>query len=330
MNVDSGSVSTQLGAALTAASLFFTTPALAQKYPEKPVRLIVPVAAGGSLNTYTRMIAQKLTDSLGQPVIVDNRPGANGIIGADTVAKATPDGYTLLMGATPTMAINVTLYAGKLPYDPLKDFEPITLVVKAPSAIAVHSGVPAKTLNELIAYAKTLPGKLNYATSGTGSGNHLMGEMLKSAAGIDIVHVPYAGGGPGLVALLAHEVEMMVTPPPTLIPMAKAGRIRLLAVSSAKRSPAIPEVPTIAESGYPGFEATIWYCMVAPRGTPKPVINKLHAAITAVMNSSEFRERLAADAAIAESSTPEELIAFLRAEIPKFAKVIKAAGVKAN
>ena len=222
---------------------FAAVPAVAaDAYPSKPIRIVVAYTPAGTTDILARAIGQKLTEAWGQSVIVDNRPGANGIIGADTVAKATPDGYTLLMGATPTMAINVTLYAGKLPYDPLKDFEPITLVVKAPSAIAVHSGVPAKTLNELIAYAKTLPGKLNYATSGTGSGNHLMGEMLKSAAGIDIVHVPYAGGGPGLVALLAHEVEMMVTPPPTLIPMAKAGRIRLLAVSSAKRSPAIPEV----------------------------------------------------------------------------------------
>ena len=302
--------------------------AQAQKYPERPVRLVVPVAPGGSLNQYTRLIALKLTESLGQTVIVDNRPGANGIIGADIVAKAAPDGYTLLMGASPTLGINPTLYAGKVPYDPIRDFTPITMVAKGPSALAAHPSLPAKTLKELIAYAKANPGKLNYATSGTGSGNHLMGEMLKTAAGIDLVHVPYNGGGPGLVALLAREVELMITPPPILIPQAKAGRVRLLAVSSARRSPAMPDVPTVAESGFPGFESTIWYCVVGPRGLPQPVVSRLHAALTAIIGGAEFRERLAADAVDAETSSPEALMAFIRSEIPKFASVIRRAGIR--
>lgn len=312
------------------ATLAFPAYSLAQTFPEKPIRLVVPVAPGGSLNQYTRFIALKLTDLLGQTVIVDNRPGANGIIGADIVAKAAPDGYTLLMGATPTLAINVTLHAGKMPYNPERDFAPITMVAKAPSVLAAHPSLPARNLKELIAFAKANPGKLNYASSGTGSGNHLMGEMLKTVAGIDIVHIPYAGGGPGLVALLAREVELMVTPPPILIPMAKAGRVRLIAVSSAKRSPAMPEVPTIAESGYPGFESTVWYCVVAPRGTPKAIVTRLHGALTTVLASPEFRERLLADGATAETSTPEELMAWIRSEIPKFAKVIKASGAKAD
>lgn len=312
-------------------SLLLAGPGYAQQlYPSKPIRLVVPVPPGGSLNLYTRYIAQKLSEALGQQVIVDNRPGANGMIGADIVAKASPEGYTLLMGATPTLAISPTLYAGKIPYNALTDFTPITLVAKAPSALASHPAVPAKTIKELIALAKASPGKLNYATSGAGSGNHLMGEMLKAAAGIDIVHVPYAGGGPGLIALLAREVDLMITPPPTLIPQAKAGKIRLLAVSSLKRSPAMPDIPTIAESGYPGFEATIWYCVVAPRGTPDPVVKRLHGALTAIVNGADFRDRLAADAATAESSTPEELSAWIKSEIAKFAHVIKVSGAKAN
>ena len=314
-----------------AAALFaLAQNAVSQNFPEKPLRLVVPVAPGGSLNQYTRVIAQKLTDSMGQTVLVDNRPGANGIIGADTVAKSTPDGYTLLMGATPTLAINVTLYASKLPYNPLRDFAPITMVAKAPSVLAAHPAVPAKNLKELIAFAHANPGKLSFASSGTGSGNHLMGEMLKAAAGIDIVHVPYNGGGPGLIALLAREVELMVTPPPILLPMAKAGRVRLIAVSSLKRSAAMPEVPTIAESGFPGFESTVWYCVVAPRGTPEAVIAKLHSALTTVLTSAEFRDRLAADAATAETSTPADLMAFVRSEIPKFAQVINRAGIKVD
>jgi tripartite-type tricarboxylate transporter receptor subunit TctC len=304
------------------------TNALAQQnYPERPIRLVVPVPPGGSLNLYTRYIAQKLSELLAQQVVVDNRAGANGIIGADLVAKAAPDGYTLLMGASPTLGVNPTLYAGKVPYDPLRDFTPITMVAKGPSALASNPGVPVKSLKELIAYAKANPGKLNYGTSGTGSGNHLMGEMLKAAAGIDIVHVPYSGGGPALVALLAREIDLMITPPPTFIPHYRAGRLRILAVSSAKRSPAIPDVPAIAEL-FPGFESTIWYCVVGPRGLPQPIVKKLHAALTTVLTSAEFRERLAADAVVAESSTPEELTAFIKSEIPKFAKVIRQAGIR--
>jgi tripartite-type tricarboxylate transporter receptor subunit TctC len=202
------------------------------------------------------------------------------------------------------------------------------MAAKAPSVLAVHPSVPVKNLKELIALAKANPGKLNYASSGTGSGNHLMGEMLKAEAGIDLVHVAYSGGGPGLVALLAREVEILVTPPPILIPMAKAGRVRLIAVSSAKRSPAMPDVPTIAEAGFPGFEATVWYCVVGPRGTPKAIVNQLHAALSTILTSTEYRERLLADGATAETSTPEELMIWVRSEIPKWAKVIKKSGAK--
>jgi tripartite-type tricarboxylate transporter receptor subunit TctC len=315
---------------VTVAAVLSIAPAHAQPWPDKPVRLVVPVPPGGSLDQYTRFIAARMTEVIGQTVLVDNRPGANGIVGANLVAKAAPDGYTLLMGATPTLAINATMYAGKLPYNPETDFAPITMAAKAPSALAVHANVPVTTLKEFIALAKASPGKLNYATSGVGSGNHLMAEMFKSAAGIDIVHVPYSGGGPGLAALLARDVDAMVTPPPTLIPMAKLGRIKLLAVSSLKRSPAIPDVPTIAESGYPGFEAAIWYCIVAPRGTPRPIINRLHGALSGVLTSAAYRERLAADAATAEVSTPEEAAAFVRSEIAKWAKVIRSTGIKAE
>ena len=305
--------------------------ALAQEnYPERPIRLVVPVPPGGSLNLYTRIIARQLTELLGQTVVVDNRPGANGIIGAELVAKAAPDGYTLLMGASPTLGVNPTLYAGKISYDPIRDFTPITMVAKGSPALASNPAVPVKSIKELIAYAKANPGKLTYGTSGTGSGNHLMGEMLKAAAGIDIVHVPYKGGGPALVALFANEINLMITPPPTFIPHAKAGRVRLLAVSSAERSPAIPDVPTIAEAGYPGFEASFWYCVVGPRRMPQPVVRKLHAALTTVLESPEFRERAVADAVTVRSSTPEELTAFVKVEMEKFAKVIRQANIKAE
>ncbi len=221
--------------AMIAAALALPACGVAQTYPERAIRLVVPIAPSGSLDRYTRLIAQKLTEALGHTVLVENRAGANGIIGADIVAKSAPDGYTLLAGASPTMAINVTLYAGKMPYHPEKHFTPITLTAKLPSLMAVHPSVPVKTLKEFIALAKTRPGKLNYGSSGIGSGNHLVGELLKTEAGINMVHVPYAGGGPALVAVVSGQIEVLITPPPTLMPMVKAGRVRAIAVSSAKR-----------------------------------------------------------------------------------------------
>jgi len=304
-------------------------PALAQsKYPEKPIRFVVPVSPGGSADSFARFIAQKLTMALAQTVAVDNRPGANGIIGSDLVAKAPPDGYTLLLGATPTMAINVTLYAGKMTYNPERDFTPIALIAKITPVVAVHPSVPAKTLAQLLQLARKQPGKLSFGSSGVGSGNHLVGEMLKNEAQVSMVHVPYGGGAPALVALLSGQIEVLITPPPTLLPMIKAGRVRPLAVSSAKRNPALPDVPTIAESGFPGFEATSWYVIAAPTGTPQAVIARLHSALGTILVSQEYRERLANEGATAEISTPEEAAAFVRAEIPKWAKVVRSLGTK--
>ncbi len=275
------------GIAISTAALALPAGAAAQAYPERAIRLVVPIAPSGSLDRYSRLIAQKLTEALGQPVVVENRAGANGIIGSDMVAKAAPDGYTLLAGASPTMAINVTLYAGKMPYHPEKHFTPITMTAKLPSLMAVHPSVPAKTLTELIALAKARPGTLNYGSSGVGSGNHLVGELLKTAAGINMVHVPYAGGGPALIAVVSGQIEVLITPPPTLMSMVKAGRARAIAVSSAQRLKAMPDVPTIAESGFPGFEATLWYCIGAPAGVPKSVVARLHEALGPILQGAD-------------------------------------------
>jgi len=306
----------------------FPGPSSAQKYPEKPIRFVVPVAPGGSADQLARMIGVRLGELLGQTVTVDNRPGANGIIGADIVARAAPDGYTILFGALPTLAINPTLYAGKVPYNAEKDFAAIAMIARIVPVLAIHPSVPAKNLKAFIALAKAQPGKLNFGSSGMGSGNHLVGELLKTVAGIDIVHIPYGGGAPALVALLSGQIEAMITPPPTLMPMIKSGRVRAIAVSSAKRLAALPDVPTIAESGFPGFDATSWYCIAAPAATPKPVIDRLHGALMTVLNSPEYRQRLELEGMTADVSTPEAAAAFVRSEVPRWARVIKAAGVK--
>jgi tripartite-type tricarboxylate transporter receptor subunit TctC len=313
-----------LATCLAATSLQAAEP----KYPEKAIRIVVPVAAGGSADAFTRLIAQKMTAVLSQGVTVDNRPGANGMIGTDIVAKSPPDGYTLLLGATPTLAINATLYAGRIPYNPERDFIPIALVARITPVLAVHPSLPARNLKEFIALAKSNPGKLNYGSSGVGSGNHLVGEMLKTEAGINMVHVPFGGGAPALVAVLSGQIEIIVTPAPTLMPMIKVGRIRPLAVSGSKRLSSLPDVPTISESGFTGFEAESWYCIAAPAGTSKAVIARLHSALMTVVTSPEYRERLVAEGATADSSTPEEAAVFVRNEIPKWARVVKAAGVK--
>ena len=298
----------------------------AQKYPEKSIRFIAPYAPGGSTDMLTRTLAAKLTEALGQSVVADNRPGAGGNIGTDIVAKSAPDGYTILLAPVSPMAINVTLYGNKLPFNPEKDFAPITLVAKVPLVIVVNLGVPAKTLQEFIALVKSRPGKMTYGSSGNGSSNHLTGAMLMSAARLDMVHVPYKGGGPGMVALLGGEIDMMVAQIPSSKQLHVSGKVRALAVSGAKRSAAMPDIPTMIESGLAGFEATSWYCVVAPAGTPKAIIDRLNTEIVKALNTPEMRQRLADDGAEVEPSTPAELARFVHAEIAKWAKAVKDSG----
>lgn len=302
--------------------------AAAQAYPEKPIRFIVPYAAGGTTDLLSRAIAQKLSEALGQGVVPDNRPGAGGNVGAEIAAKSPPDGYTMLMAPVSPMAINVTLYGSKMAFNPEKDFAPVTLVAKVPLVVVVNPSVPAKTLMELIALAKSKPGRLNYGSAGNGSSNHLVGEMLKTAAGIDMVHIPYRGGGPGMMALVAGQIDVLIGQVPTVTPMVNAGRLRALAVSGAQRSPALPEVPTMAEAGLSGFDATAWYSIVVPAGTPKPIIARLNAELVKILKSPDIRARLISEGADVETSTPEELAAFVRSEIPKWAKAIKDSGTK--
>ncbi len=302
--------------------------AFAQRYPEKTIRFIAPYAPGGSTDLLTRSLAQKLTEYLGQTVVADNRPGAGGNVGAEIAAKAAPDGYTILLAPVSPMAINVTLYGKKLPFNPEKDFAPITLVAKVPLVIVVNLAVPAKTLQEFITLAKSRPGKMTYGSSGNGSSNHMTGAMLMSAAQLDMVHVPYKGGGPGMIALLGGEIDMMVAQIPSSRQLHMSGKVRALALSGAKRSAALPDVPTMIESGLPGFEATSWYCVVAPAGTPKAIIDRLNAEIVKALNTPEMRQRLADDGAEVESSTPAELARFVHAEIAKWAKAVKDSGAR--
>ena len=302
--------------------------AFAQRYPEKTIRFIAPYAPGGSTDLLTRSLAQKLTEYLGQTVVADNRPGAGGNVGAEIAAKAAPDGYTILLAPVSPMAINVTLYGKKLPFNPEKDFAPITLVAKVPLVVVVNLAVPAKTLQEFITLAKSRPGKMTYGSSGNGSSNHMTGAMLMSAAQLDMVHVPYKGGGPGMIALLGGEIDMMVAQIPSSRQLHMSGKVRALALSGAKRSAALPDVPTMIESGLPGVEATSWYCVVAPAGTPKAIIDRLNAEIVKALNTPEMRQRLADDGAEVESSTPAELARFVHTEIAKWAKAVKDSGAR--
>ena len=318
----------RLTVGMMAAIALIAQPAIAQRYPEKSIRFIAPYAPGGATDLLTRTLAQKLTESLGQTVVADNRPGAGGNLGADIAAKSAPDGYTILLAPVSPMAINVTLYGKKLPFNPEKDFAPITLVAKVPLVIVVHPGVPAKTLQEFIALVKSRPGKMTYGSSGNGSSNHLTGAMLMSAAQLDMVHVPYKGGGPGMVALLGGEIDMMVAQIPSSRQLHLSGKVRALAISGARRSAALPDVPTMIEAGVPGFEATSWYCVVAPAGTPKLIIDKLNTEIVKALNTPEMRQRLADDGAEVESSTPAELARFVHSEIAKWAKAVKDSGAR--
>ena len=301
----------------------------AQNYPARPLRLIVPTAPGGGTDFTGRLVAAKLSETMGQQVVVENRGGGGGRVGADNAAKATADGYTLLLGSIATHAVNPALYK-KLPYDHLKDFASVSLIGTVPNALVVHPSLPVKSMQEFITYAKANPGKINYGSSGVGSPPHLSMELLRSMTGINLVHVPYKGAGPALADLLGGQVQAMCTSLAGLINFVKSGRVRALGVTTAKRNPQLPDVPTIVESGVPGYEVTIWYAVFAPVATPKAIVDKLNAEMVKALNSSEMKERMALQGMDPAPSTPAELTAFVKVETAKWAKAAKDSGATAE
>ena len=322
-------VSYRIGIVTGACLLAVGAPAWAQSaYPTKPIRLIVAFPPGGSTDIIGRLVGQQLSQRLGQQVIIDNRGGAGGTIGTEIAARSSPDGYTLTMGTTSTHVIAPAAYA-KLKYDPIKDFAPITLVASTPYLLVINPSVKASSLKDFVALAKSQPGKLNYASAGTGSTTHLAMEMLKSAAGLDIVHVPYNGNGPAGAAVLGGQVQALFGSMPAVLPQAKAGKVRPIAVGTAKRSPALPDVPTVAESGYPGFEVSLWLGFFAPRGTPAPILTRLHSELVKIAQSPEMKEQFERNGAEPASNAQSiELERLVRTEIDKYSKVIKAANIK--
>ena len=312
-------------AVVLGAGLLGGTSALAQAYPTKPVTIIVPFAAGGTTDILARIIGQALTAELGQSVVVDNRAGAGGNIGGQAAAKATPDGHTLFMGTVGTHAINASLYK-KMPFDPVKDFAPLTRVANVPNLLVANPAQPYKSVKDLIAYAKANPGKVNFGSSGNGSSIHLSGELFKSLAKVDMQHVPYKGSAPAVTDLLGNQIDIMFDNMPSAIQHVRSGSLVPLAVTTAKRSPELPNVPTIAEAGVPGYEATSWFGMFAPAGTPAPVLAKLNAAIVKVLAQPDVKKKINEQGAEVYSETPEQFAAFIQAESVKWGKVVKESG----
>jgi len=302
-------------------------PTWAQSWPTKPIRVMVPFPPGGSTDIVARIVAQKLEKPLGQALVIENRGGAGGTIGAAVGAKAAPDGYFLTFGSTSTHAVAPSVYQ-KLEYDPVKDFAPISLIAVTPYLLVVNPSVKANTLKELVALMKSQPGKMNFASAGVGSTTHLAMEMLKGATGTFALHIPYNGNGPAGTAVIAGQVEILFGSLPAVLPHAKSGRVRALAVGTPKRSPSLPDVPTVAESGYRGFDASLWLAIMAPAGTPQPVIERLHKEVVAAVSDKATAESLDKNGAEPITSTPAELAAMIRDGVPKYAAIVKAAGVK--
>ena len=300
-----------------------------QDYPSRPIRFLMPHPTGAGMDFVSRTIAQKLTERWGQQVIVDSRPGAGGIIGLQMAANAPPDGYTLVPTSIGPLAVNPSLY-GKLPYDTLRDFDPVTTLISALNVLVVNPAVPAKSVKELIAVAKSRPGQFRYASSAFGNTDHLAGEMLKSMAGIELVHVPYKGGGPAAIAVTSGEVEMIFAVYQNVTSLVKAGKIRMLAVAGPKRWPTLPDLPTVSEAGVPGFAVDNWYGLVAPAKTPKAIVAKINAEILRILNMQDVRDSLDANGMIPLPSTPEQFGAFLKSEIAKWAKVVKESGARVD
>lgn len=305
-----------------------TAAASAQNFPAKPIRIVVPLAAGGPGDVLTRAVAQKLTDNLGQQVVIDNRPGANTNIGNESVAKSAPDGYTLLSTAS-TLTINPALYAN-LPYDAVKSFTPVSLIAWTPLVLVVHPSLPVKSVPELVALAKARPGQIYYGSAGSGSVLHLAGEMLNTMARIELVHVPYKGVTNAFSDLLGGQISLMFPGAPIALPQARAGKLRALATTGEKRAPAAPELPTVAETGFPGYEVSVWYGLLAPAGTPAATVNRLNAEIVKVVQLPEIAERWATLGAEPLTNTPEQFAVFIKNDLAKWAKVVRDSGAKVD
>jgi len=303
--------------------------AAADSYPSRPVRLIAPFSAGGGVDIVARYLALKLTEKWGQQVVVDNRTGATGIIGTEIAAHSPPDGYTLILGNAATHAVNVSLFK-KLPYDAVKDFAPVTLIGRVPEMLVVHPALPAANVRELIALAKAKPGELAFGSAGAGSPPHLAGELFQFLAKVKLVHVPYKGSAPALADLIGGQISMYFSNILSAVPFVKSGRLRGLGVTSEKRSVVAPEIPTIAESGLPGYEDYNWYGILAPKGTPRAILTQLHADIVQVVRGRDMEERLTKDGAEVIASTPDEFARFIREEIDRYARIVKTSGLRAE
>jgi tripartite-type tricarboxylate transporter receptor subunit TctC len=314
-----------LGPGILAAALFLLgahpAPALAQKYPEKPIRLVIPFAPGGGTDVLARFMAVHLTDNLGVSMVIENRSGAGGTLGAEFAARAAPDGYTILFTSA-SYSFNPSLYS-RLAYDPIKDFAPITLLAMVPHLVVVHPSMPVKNVRELLALARKRPGEIFYGSGGPGSSIHLAGALFVSMTKADMTHVPYKGGGPAMTGVLSGEAQVLFPTMQSAMPLVTAGRLRAIAISTDNRSPALPDLPTVAESGVPGYYATGWYGMLAPAGTPQAVIDRLHGAVVKVLGVPEIRKRLAMEGATAVGNTPAEFGKFIREEITKWRKIIR-------
>ena len=303
-----------------------STSAVAQTYPVKPIRLVLPYPPGGGSDTIGRPLAQKMSEGLGQQVVVENRGGAGGNIGMEAVARSAPDGYTIVLALTAQLAVNPALFS-KVPYDPLRDYAPITLLGSGGYILVVHPSLPVRTVKELIALAKTRPGQIAYSSSGNGSGGHLAAELLNSMAGIKMLHVPYKGGGPALMDLIAGQVQVLFSTQLASWPHVQSGRIRALASSIAKRPASLPDLPTVAEAGVPGFDAGVWYGVLAPAGTPRDIVMRLNGEIARVLNQPDYRNLLVNNTIEPIGSPPEELSRYIKSELVKWAKVVKDAHV---
>jgi tripartite-type tricarboxylate transporter receptor subunit TctC len=304
-------------------------PALAQNYPAKPIKIIIAQAPGSATDVISRVVGNRLSEGLGQPIVVEARPGAGGALGTEAAARSAPDGYTLFMGNNSTHGSNPAIYA-KLPYDAVNDFAPISFVASVPYVLVVEPSLPVKSVQDLIALAKSKPGKINYASAGNGSTHQFCGELLKSAAGIDLVHIPYKGSPPGIAGLLAGEVSLMFTNLTDIGSQIRAGKVKPLAVTTLKRAPLLPDVPTMVEAGVPDFEITSWFGLLAPAGTPAAVIGRLNAETVKVLAREDVKSTLGDQGLDVRSSSPEQFAAYIKSEIARFTKIAKAAGIKAE